>query len=76
MKVELVCTTSTLLREISSKEATCRDVAQTYALALRSSEETDWTAVNKAILLRWSKSALVRIKNWAWSGRCFEGAKP
>lgn len=46
-------------------------IAKTYALALRSSYETDWARVNAAIIERWSKSGLLRIKNMAWSGKCF-----
>ena len=48
-----------------------RDVAQTYALALRSSYKTDWPRVNRAILARWPKG-LKRIKEMAWSGRCWQ----
>ena len=41
-----------------------RDVAQTYALALRSSWHTDWARVNRAIAQRWPKG-LERVKNLA-----------
>lgn len=46
-------------------------IAQTYALAIRSSWPTDWAKVNAMIIERWSKSGLLRIKNTAWSGKCF-----
>ena len=50
---------------------TQRDVAKTYALGLRSSWPTDWKRVNAAIIKRWSKSGLNRIKQLAWSGKAF-----
>lgn len=51
-----------------------RDIAQTYALALRSSYPTDWAKVNKMILARWPKG-LNRIKEMAHSGKCFAAAR-
>lgn len=48
-----------------------KQIAQTYALALRSSYPTDWARVNKAILGRWSPAGLQRIKSLAWSGKAF-----
>uniref|UniRef100_A0A6M3LSX4 Uncharacterized protein n=1 Tax=viral metagenome TaxID=1070528 RepID=A0A6M3LSX4_9ZZZZ len=71
-KTELVCCTNTLLREIADHSLVRRDVAQTYAIALRSSEPTDWKRVNDAIIGRWSVSALIWIKEQAHSGKCFE----
>lgn len=50
---------------------TQRQISQTYALALRSSWPTDWKRVNAAIVARWPKG-LERIKQMAWSGKCFE----
>lgn len=71
---ELAGCEATLLREIAEPSARRRDVAQTYALALRSGEapRVDWAAVNRAIVARWSRSALEWIKRQAHSGRCFE----
>lgn len=71
IKIELALCTDVLLDEISKKESKQKDIAQTYALALKSSEETDWAKVNRAIIERWSKHALVQIKKMAWSGSCF-----
>jgi hypothetical protein len=48
-----------------------RQIAQTYALALRSTYPTDWARVNEAIAKRWPKG-LERIKKLAWSGKCFD----
>lgn len=66
------CCTETLLNDIRLKEMTKRSLAQTYALALRSPEPTNWKRVNEAIIKRWSRSALEDIKRMAWSGKCFE----
>ena len=73
MKAELMCCESTLLDEISNPKIKRNDVTQTYALAVRSSEanKVDWAKVNKAIMDRWSRSALHYIKDRAWSGKCF-----
>ena len=71
MGIELAFCTEHLLREIKDKQFKRLDVAKSYALALRSSEETDWETVNKAIMVRWSRSALEWIKEKAWSGKAF-----
>ena len=49
---------------------TQRQVAKSYALGLRSSWPTDWQRVNAAIVAKWPKG-LDRIKEMAWSGKCF-----
>ena len=72
MRVELVNTTRLIMQEIADKRVKRRSVAMTYALALRSSEKTDWPKVNRAIIDRWSRSALDWIKKQAWSGKCFK----
>jgi hypothetical protein len=71
MVIEMVDCTGTLLREIAMPESTRNSVAQTYALAMKSSEPTDWPAVNRAIIARWSLSALEHVKKLAWSGKCW-----
>jgi hypothetical protein len=48
-----------------------KQIAQTYALALRSSWPTDWAKVNAMIIEKWSKAGLQRIKKMAWNGSCF-----
>jgi hypothetical protein len=68
MRFELAMTTPTLLEEVKRPSSTQRDIASTYGLALRSSDETDWQAVNAAIIERWSMSGLERIKAAAWAG--------
>jgi len=72
IKMELACCTYVLLSEIADKRFKRKDIAMTYALALCSSEETNWKTVNKAIVERWSMSGLRYIKNLAWSGKCFK----
>ncbi len=57
-------------REIANK-CTQKQIAQTYALALRSSWPTDWSKVNSMIVERWSVAGLNRIKKMAHSGSCF-----
>ena len=47
-----------------------RQIAMTYALAIRSSYPTDWSRVNRAIVAKWPKG-LDRIKKMAHSGSCF-----
>jgi hypothetical protein len=76
MRIELADCQGVLLDEIADPKMKRLDVAKTYCLALRSSERDtiDWTKVNEAIIARWSKSALLWIKERAWSGKCFEEA--
>lgn len=72
MSIELADCTNTLLREIANEDMTQRSIAKTYALALRSSEETNWAKVNEAIIARWSRTGLERIKTLAHNGKCFD----
>lgn len=68
--MELACCESVLLNEISQKECKRADIAQTYAMAIASSEATNglinWSTVNNAIVARWSKAGLKWIKERAW----------
>ena len=68
MKVEMTDCEATLLRDIAEQKATRDYVAATYELALQSSEflTIDWGKVNRAIVERWSQSALLWIKRKAW----------
>ena len=70
IRIELACVESVIENEIAMG-LNQKQIAQTYALALRSSWPTDWTRVNKAILAKWPRG-LERIKKMAWSGKCFE----
>lgn len=68
--INLVCCTQVILQDIATKQATQKDVALTYAMALKSAAEgadaPDWRTINEAILARWSMSGLERIKKRAW----------
>lgn len=67
---EIMCVESVIENEIK-QGCNQTQIAQTYALALRSSWDTDWRKVNGMIIARWSMAGLERIKNLAWSGKCF-----
>jgi hypothetical protein len=66
--IELCDCENVLLREIATKGMYRKDIALTYAMALRSSEReaVDWRKVNEAIIERWSIAALRYIKDRAW----------
>lgn len=72
--IELMCVESVIENEIA-QGCNQTQIAQTYALALMSSYPTDWAKVNEMLVKRWSKSGLNRIKNLAWSGKCFKEPK-
>lgn len=65
MTWEMCLTSQTLLREIEDRRLKRKDIGMTYALAMRSSEPTDWAAVNAAIIARWSMAGLIYIKEFA-----------
>ena len=68
VRIELADPEGQLLEEIADPKMTRRDVALTYRLALRSRDRVDWGKVNRAIIDRWSSSALGWIKEFAWKG--------
>lgn len=68
---EIMCVESVIENEIK-QGCNQTQIAQTYALALRSTYKTDWKVVNEMIIARWSRSGLTRIKEMAWSGKCFK----
>lgn len=70
MIAEITCVEQVIENEIK-QGLNQRQIAQTYALGLRSSWPTDWAKVNKMIIDRWSVNGLNRIKNMAHSGKCF-----
>lgn len=67
---EIACVEQVIENEIK-QGLNQKQIAQTYALGLRSSWPTDWAKVNKMIMDRWSAAGLERIKKMAWSGSCF-----
>jgi hypothetical protein len=65
VSIGLVDPQGQLLQEIADPRMKREDVALTYAFALRQGG-VDWPTVNKAIVARWSLSALKWIKTRAW----------
>lgn len=74
VRVELADVEGVIEREIAAG-CTQRQIAQSYRLGMMSSWPTDWARFNKAILKRWPKG-LVRVKELAWSGKCFGDVTP
>lgn len=74
MRMELVNPEFVILNEIENKELKQKDIAQTMALIMKlgQTDEVNWKKVSEAIINRWSKSGFVRIKEMAWSGKCFD----
>lgn len=70
LQINLVCCTRVLLQDVSTKQATQKDVALTYAMAIKSeaqgADKPDWLTINTAILSRWKMSGLERIKKRAF----------
>lgn len=71
MRVDMVNPQAVLLGEIADPRMKRNDVAATYAFAIRQRDEVDFAVVNRAIVDRWSLSALTYIKERAW--RLVEG---
>jgi len=63
---ELENITKTILSEIAMPKLKQSDIAKTYALAITSDEKIDWSEINQAIITRWSRSGLNRVKQMAW----------
>jgi hypothetical protein len=70
VRISLVCCTQVILQDIGAKEARQKDIALTYAMAIRSEacgdDKPDWRTINDAIVARWKASGLRRVKNLAW----------
>jgi hypothetical protein len=65
MTFEIAMAATVIQNEIA-QGCTQVQVAQTYALALRSSDQTDWRTANDAIIGKWGVKGLDRIKRMAW----------
>jgi len=63
--MEMLDCQETILNEIQHKECKRKDIALTYYLCMKSSENIDYAKVNKAIIERWSFSGLGYIKELA-----------
>ncbi len=66
IRVELVNPDRVILEEIAMPKMTRNSVALTYAFCLRQRDDVDFGKINRAILSRWSFSALDYIKARAW----------
>ena len=66
MKTELMFCEDVILQEIADKKFDRDNVAITYAFCIDSSEKSDFSKINRAIVDRWSRSALQYIKKEAW----------
>lgn len=67
MTIELRDCEQMLLREIADQRMTQASVGLTYAMAICSSEcrTIDWPVVNRAIMDRWPRGGLMRVKKFA-----------
>ena len=76
-KVYLACCTWVLCNEIETLRLPQKDVAITFAMALRSEEagrdKVDWDKVGAAALRRWKPSGWMRVKELGWA--YYEGHK-
>jgi hypothetical protein len=68
VKIEMHNPQRQILKEIDEYRMSQKVVAATYGLilALGQEKEVDWAVVNAAIVARWSKSGLNRVKEMAW----------
>ena len=64
-KIQDVDFVAWILNEIEGEGFTRKDVAATYAILIQKGQQ-EWSEINKAIIKRWSKSALLWIKAEAW----------
>lgn len=66
MKAELLGAEKIILQEIADKALHQKDVALTYAYLLRQGHR-DFSEIHRAIVERWSRSGLDRVKKMAWN---------
>ena len=70
MPMYMVCCTKVLLSEIEELKMNQRDVAITFAAALKSEaagvDIVDWEAVAAAALQRWSPAGWKKLKEIGW----------
>jgi hypothetical protein len=77
MPMYLTCCTFVLCNEIERLRLPQKDVALTFASALRSEadgiDKVDWDKVGAVALRRWKPSGWIRVKELGWA--YFEGRK-
>lgn len=83
ISINLICCTQVLSDLAADKRITQKDIALTYAMAIKSAAEKadapDWGIINGAILARWKMSGLERIKKRAFdilSGKIDPAPRP
>lgn len=77
MPMYLTACTFDLCNEIETLRLPQKEVAKTFAMALRSEaagSKVDWEKVGAAALSRWKPSGWVRVKELGWA--YYEGRKP
>ena len=71
MPIYLTCCTFVLVNEIETLRLPQKDVALTFAMALRSEasgcDKVDWDKVGAAALRRWKPSGWMRVKELGWA---------
>lgn len=58
-----------LIRKIKDKRYKQKDIAKEYIIATRlyiDGLDLNWPVINRAIIDRWSRSGLERVKEMAW----------
>jgi hypothetical protein len=69
--IYLACCTFVLVNEIENLRLPQKDVALTFAMALRSEahgrDKVDWEKVGAAALRRWKPSGWMRVKELGWA---------
>lgn len=70
IQMNLICCTQVICDQVAVKQATQKEIALTYAMAIKSAaqkaDDPDWGTINRAILARWKMSGLERIKKRAF----------
>lgn len=66
LQVRLADPQAQLITEIADPATTIKSLTLTYAFALLDQDAVEWPVVNRAIIERWSASALDRVKKNAW----------
>ena len=71
-EITMVNPQKVILDELQMRGITQKSIALTYAFCIKQYAECDFEIINKAIIDKWGKKILVRIKNKAW--KIVEGA--
>lgn len=70
MTFEIEDITKFILSEIENKKLKQKDIAKTYAIAIEYDNKiiqpVYWKKINEAIIKRWSRAGLKKVKEMAW----------